>query len=73
MAKGYICDICTFPMTHPHDAHMREFYIGVEFDHGEALPCKVKTRKCRIHICDTCYHNLINLAIKKNVEDKSDG
>ena len=62
MAKAYVCDACGRTIANPYDAQMREFYVGVTFDYGGAFPCNVKTRKCKVHLCGECYHNLDKLA-----------
>ena len=58
MARVYVCDICETFLRDPHDAHMREFTIGVTFDLGGGFPCDVKTRKRKVHICGECYKAL---------------
>jgi len=64
--KAYVCDACGITMTDPHEARMREFYVGVEFDYGHAFPKPVKVKK-KVHLCDECYHSLNEIA--KNKED----
>lgn len=62
MAKAYVCDACGATMTDPYEAQMREFYVGVMYELNFAFPHNVKTRKCKVHLCSECYHNLDKLA-----------
>jgi hypothetical protein len=45
-------------MTDPHQARMKEFFVGVT---GDGFPSDVK-QKVRIHLCDECFKGLYALA-----------
>ena len=64
MAKVIICDICHKVIDDPYVAQMREFFIGTEFDHGYALPCRCKNRK-KIHLCNGCYKGFVKMQSKE--------
>jgi len=66
--KAYICDSCKTPITDPYDTKMKEFYVGVTFD---TIPAPVNTtRKIRVHLCNTCYNSLADIAKKKAGDPK---
>ena len=69
MAKVYVCDACGVTMKDPYEVKMREFFVGMEFDYGQAFPCNVKTCKQKVHLCDNCYHALREIAEQKRRAD----
>ena len=65
MAKVIICDVCHKVIDDPYLAQMREFCIGVEFDHyGHSLPCRYKNKK-KIHLCNECYKGFVKMQSKE--------
>jgi hypothetical protein len=69
MARVYVCDICNTLLKNPYDVHMREFFIGIEFDLCGGMPCDVKSRKRRVHICGDCYKALQEAGRKRAAEE----
>ena len=63
MAKAYVCDACGITITKPHNAKMKEFYIGYTYEFGLAFPSFDK-RRLKVHLCDDCYHALCEIATK---------
>jgi uncharacterized protein YlaI len=63
MAKAYVCDACGITITNPHDARMKEFYVGCEYVLGAYFP-SFDTRKIKVHLCDDCFHALCEIATK---------
>lgn len=64
--KAYVCDACGVAMTNPHEAKMREFYVGFEPFCGHMAFCNVKVKK-KVHLCDECYHSLHEIAKRTEV------
>lgn len=65
MAKVFVCDMCDKTLKDPHEAKMREFLLGVEYDFVCSFPCKVTTRWSKVHLCGTCYEALREVATEK--------
>lgn len=63
MAKAYVCDACGITITDPHNANMKEFYLGCEYVLGCVFPSP-GTRRIKVHLCDDCYHALCEIATK---------
>ena len=63
--KAYVCDACGKTMKDPYEAKMREFYVGMTIDYGHAFPCKVKTCKAKVHLCEDCYRALCEIGKAK--------
>lgn len=66
--KTYLCDSCGRVMSNPYREHMREFYLGCDFDFGVAFPINSKRRK-KIHLCKNCYKGLYYIAEKVGSEN----
>ena len=54
-------------MTDPHEAKMKEFYVGVFFD-NDIWPTNCKTKKT-VHLCDKCYRGLSEIAVRRDNKD----
>ena len=66
MGKAYVCDACGRTIQNPHEARMKEFYIGATFEFGGVSFLPV-TNKTKVHLCNDCYHALREIAKKKKV------
>ena len=65
MANAYVCDACGITITNPHEAKMKEFYVGCSYENLCVFPSFDK-RKIKVHLCDDCYHALHEIAEKTN-------
>ena len=63
MAIEYVCDACGKIMKDPHEAKMKEFYVGCCFDFGGSFPIDA-VRKRKVHLCDDCFKGLNKLVDK---------
>ena len=70
MARAYVCDACGITMPDPHKARMREFYVGLRYEYGHAIYTNRKSR-CKVHLCDDCYHALHEIAGEKRREENA--
>lgn len=58
MSKVYKCDCCEEIIKDPHEARMKEFYVGADYDIVcGILPLNSKNTT-KIHLCDNCYKGL---------------
>lgn len=63
--KVYVCDACGRIMTDPHQAAMKEFYLGSYID-GDGDPITKRiTKKRKVDLCSECFHGLYLLAEKE--------
>lgn len=69
MAEAYICDVCGVTIKKPHEAHMREFFMGVSCVGGLFLKERMVAPKRSIHLCGDCYHELREIAEKTRRND----
>lgn len=58
MSKVYKCDCCEEIIKDPHEARMKEFYVGADYDIVcGILPLNSKNTT-KIHLCEKCYKGL---------------
>jgi hypothetical protein len=69
MAEAYICDVCGVTIKNPHEAHMREFFMGVSFVGGLFLKERMATPKRSIHLCGHCYRSFREIAERARRKD----
>ena len=63
MSKTYKCDSCGEIIADPHNAKMKEFYLGWVAEIGD-IHSHPFTKRVKIHLCDKCFHGLRTLAEK---------
>lgn len=68
MAKAYVCDACGITIKDPHEAKMKEFYVGCHSELCGVFPSFDK-RRVKVHLCDDCYHALCEIAERKSGND----
>lgn len=69
---AYVCDVCEKVIENPYEVKMKVFYIGgeIDFEFMEMFYTP-KRRKQKVHLCDSCFNTLREIAMKKK-ENKND-